>query len=279
MAQAQQMLCRHSAACDVVVGDGGDAAAGQIPDGQNGGYFGGFALEQRPVPVAPGGDDQAVDPLGQQLVTHLGHLRRRVVGLGNDGEKVSVPQGVGDAPEHRANKRVTQIGDDDAYRPRSPPAQSRSLKVSPVTQFGGSSKNPGSGRQLDQRALVGAQRPRSSRDVNAGPFSHVLEGYVCHLTHWSQRPPKIWYGETVLTDPSLASGQTSPKLDSIVNIQATKRNVGPGPTVLARVPLSAVKPAVYHSGATDGSSALSAVTFTDGMNSTTRSLGSPVRTS
>ncbi len=34
----------------------------------------------------------------------------------------------------------------------------------------------------------------------------------------------VEYGETVLADPSLASGQTSPRLDSIVNIQATKRN-------------------------------------------------------
>lgn len=60
-----------------------------------------------------------------------------------------------------------------------------------------------------------------------------------------------------------------------------KRHEDPGGAVPTRVScvIRVSEPSAYHSGATDGSSAFSAVTFTSGMNRTMRSDDPLVRTS
>ena len=182
VSERQEVFRRHSPARHVVVGDGRNAAAGKLAHGEHGRHLLGDPLEQGSILVATCGGDDAVDALGEQLLTHLREFVGGVPGLGHDREEIPRTEPVRDAAEHRADEGVAEVGDDDADGSRASSPQRRRLEVRPVPERLGRLDDSVAGRPIDERAPIGAERPGCRRDVDARTIGNIFQGYVRHPT-------------------------------------------------------------------------------------------------
>ena len=243
----------------IIVGDGRNPTAGKLAHSETVGTS--AATEQGPILITPCGGDDTVDTLREQLLAHLSEFIGRVSALGHDGEEVPLRH-VRDAPETGPMKGLLRS---ETMTPMVPVRPRRSEDAWRFARYPSDSA-ASTTRSRVARFTSELRSALSARDAveTSTPARSATSLRVTFGTRHLLRPASA----------TLTGRSSSERTHPVVGPRTPR---GPGGD--ATRPLLGSVMSTYHSGATAGSSALSMVTFTDGMNFTMRSLVSPVSTS